>query len=220
MHPNDHNQRSKETTTTCGRAQAKANDPAPEQSSSSFFSADGRSEEKPSGELSPEDDAKLEHICDEFVSDPRQLDKARMCAKRRGMPFVLEQAEIVRLEFQEEKIRKPSSAFEAACDSPEGWKRPKPAIKPERKRKASLPASPVLDRWKAATTDEREEWLTKLGRDRGLAQYAYPSQECLDALENLFAHEPPEPESDPDQCGRQIAEDLKRFRLTGALTSK
>jgi hypothetical protein len=65
------------------------------------------------------------------------------------MPFVREQADIIRL--QKTKLRNLAGAFESACDSPEGWKRPKPAAtkKPARRvepdPKSEQPAAPAAE---------------------------------------------------------------------------
>ena len=87
--------------------------------------------------MSAQNRVELDAIALEFNSDGRQKAKAVACAKRRGMAFVREQAAIARL--QETRLRNLAGAFEKACDSPEGWKRPKPAAskKPARKVEAS-----------------------------------------------------------------------------------
>jgi hypothetical protein len=65
------------------------------------------------------------------------------------MPFVREQAAIVRL--QKMRLRNLAGAFEKACDSPEGWKRPKldagkkPARQVEPSPKLEQPGAPTSD---------------------------------------------------------------------------
>jgi hypothetical protein len=160
----------KETTTTA-RAHAKAVVlvvPAP---SSSFSFAVGGSED-PSGELTPQDRAELDQIALEFKSDGRQKVKAEACAKRRGMTFVRDQADIVR---NDPKIRKLAAAFEKACDSPEGWQRPKAATKKPRRKPdviAQPEQPPVAEPlpavqeyaaewqfWQEASEELRQTWL-------------------------------------------------------------
>jgi hypothetical protein len=104
-----------------------------------------------------------------ILVDGRQKVKAEACAKRRGMAFVREQAEIVRL--QKARLRNLAGPFEKACDSPEGWKRPKPAApkKPARRVDAGpKPQEPVVQAadfsaelawWQGATEAQKEAAL-------------------------------------------------------------
>lgn len=156
----------KETTTTRPEApQAKGRTRVTAAPSS--LSSVALASEEPSGELSAQDRLELDTIADAFGSDGRQRAKAVACAKRRGMPFVLEQADIVRTK---PNIRNLAGAFEKACDSPEGWKRPKPAAtkkpkpsKPDSKPEEPPPAqnpdySSVRDAWLQASEDQRDLW--------------------------------------------------------------
>jgi hypothetical protein len=124
--------------------------------------------EGPSGELSTQDRLELQQIASEFGSDSRQKAKAEACAKRRGMTFVREQAEIVR---SNPKIENAAGAFETACDSPEGWKRRKSAAKKATRRKPPEPKpeepqpvgtnpdySAQWQLWQAASEEQRNLW--------------------------------------------------------------
>lgn len=114
-----------ETTTTTPRAGTPAEASATVgQAPSSSFSFAGAVSEEPSGDLATEERLELDGILRDFDSDSRQKGKALACAKRRGMAFVREQADIVRTS---KKLQNLAGAFEKACDSPEGWKRPKSA---------------------------------------------------------------------------------------------
>jgi hypothetical protein len=138
--------------------------PAP----SSSFSSVGDMDEDPSGHLSPGDRAELDRMALEFGSDGRQRAKAEACAKSRGMAFVREQADIVRTKPD---VRNLAGAFEKACDSPEGWKRPKGAAKKPARPKAAEPKpeeapseapadfSAELAWWQSATDAQREDVL-------------------------------------------------------------
>jgi hypothetical protein len=154
------------TTTTRARAHTKAARPVAE-APSSFSSVVGGVSEEPSGELTLEDRLDLDRIALEFGSDSRQKAKAEATAKRRGMAFVREQADIVR---NDPKIRNLAGAFERACDSPDGWKRPKAAPKKPARKKApepqpEAPSEPQADFWaelawwQSATDAQREDIL-------------------------------------------------------------
>jgi hypothetical protein len=150
-------------TTTTTRAHAKAARPVAE-APSSFSSVVGGVSEEPPGELCPADRFELDQLTNDFGSDGRQKAKAEACAKRRGMAFVREQADIVR---SNPKIENLAGAFEKACDSPEGWKRRKTAArrkladpKPEAAR-SEPPAdfSAELAWWQSATEAQKEDIL-------------------------------------------------------------
>lgn len=123
------------TTTPRARTHTQADVLVAEAPSSSFSSVDGVSEE-PAGKLSSEDRLELDAITNDFRSDGCQKAKAVACAKRRGMEFVREQADIVRTK---QNLRNLAGAFEKACDSLEGWKRPKAAAKKPARAKALEP---------------------------------------------------------------------------------
>jgi hypothetical protein len=137
---------------------------------SSSFSLVGGVSEELSGNLSAQDQLELDAIALEFDSDGRQKAKAEACAKRRGMAFVREQAAIVQL--QKTRLRNLAGAFEKACDSPEGWKRPKPVAtkKPARRVNADpKPQEPVVQAadfsaelawWQRATEAQKEAALS------------------------------------------------------------
>jgi hypothetical protein len=162
----------KETTTTpraC--ACATAEPPVAPAPSSSFSSVDDVDED-PSGHLSPGDRAELDRIALEFGSDGRQRAKAEACAKSRGMAFVREQADIVRTKPD---VRNLAGAFEKACDSPDGWKRPKAAAKKPARPKAAepkpeeAPSEPQADfsaelAWWQSTTDAQREAILRDSR--------------------------------------------------------
>jgi hypothetical protein len=159
-----------ESTTTTAHARegtpAKAAVLVVEAPSSSLSFVGGK--EEPSGELTPQDRLDLDQLGVEFGSDGRQQAKAEGCAKRRGMAFVREQASIVR---NDPKIRNLAGAFEKACDSPEGWKRPKAAPKKPTHRKPvdpkpeGAPSEPRADFsaelawWQSATEAQKEDIL-------------------------------------------------------------
>jgi hypothetical protein len=163
----------KETTTTpraCAHesAPAKAAALIVEAPSSSFSSVAAGGSEEPTGELSLEDRLELDQVANDFGFDGRQKAKAEACAKRRGMAFIREQADIVRTKPD---VRNLAGAFERACDSPEGWKRPKAAAKKPARKKApepkpeEAPSEPQADFsaelawWQSATDAQREAIL-------------------------------------------------------------
>lgn len=159
---------SKETTTT-PRACASVKVPELAEAPSSSLSSAGGVSEEPSDHLSPDDRLELDAIANDFGSDRRQKAKAVAVAKRRGMEFVREQADIVR---SKKDVRNLAGAFEKACDSPEGWKRPKAAAKkPTRHRTsdskpAGAPSEPLVDFsaelvwWQSASEAQKEEILS------------------------------------------------------------
>jgi hypothetical protein len=140
-----------------------------EEAPSSSFPSVAVATEEPSGELSAEDRLELDRFALEFGSDGRQKAKTVSTAKRRGMKFVREQADIVR--SQEKEIRNPAGAFEKACESEEGWKRRKTADKKSTRQKAPQPKleeatskpqadfSDELAWWQSATEAQREDIL-------------------------------------------------------------
>jgi hypothetical protein len=168
MHTNRHEEEPpKETTTTtraCARAKATV---LVEEAPSSFSSVPVVTEEL-TDKLTPEDRLELEQIANDFGSDGRQKAKAEACAKRRGMAFVREQADIVRTKPD---VRNLAGAFEKACDSPDGWKRPKAAAKKPARRKPAdpkpeeAPSEPLADFsaelawWQSASPAQREDIL-------------------------------------------------------------
>jgi hypothetical protein len=183
---------SKETTTTpCVSAPAEAElsvGPAP----SSFSSVGGVSEEL-SGNLSPQNRLELDAIALEFDSDGRQKAKAEACAKRRGMAFVREQANIVRL--QQTRLRNLAGAFEKACDSPEGWKRPKLAAskKPARKVEPSpMPEPPGAPAPEPLTPEQ---------------------QQAMDATRRALLDSPRNPSPSPEAQAKTSAAEARYERL-------
>jgi hypothetical protein len=157
-----------EETTTTTRTCACAKAPEMAEAPSSSFSSVAAVEEEPTGKLSPEDRLELDQIANDLGSDGRQKAKAVAIAKRRGTAFVRDQADIVR---NDPKIRNLAAAFEKACDSPEGWKRPKAAAKKPARRKPAdpkpeeAPSEPQADFsaelawWQSVTDAQREDIL-------------------------------------------------------------
>ena len=99
---------------------AKESPKATEEPSSSLSCVVGNQDQESCGHLTAADRQQLEAIGEEFGLDSRQQGKMVASAKRQGISYVIEQADIVR---SKPSIKNLAGALERALDTPGGWKR-------------------------------------------------------------------------------------------------